>query len=127
MQPLQRDAAGSNEPDAPAVHPVPSDRDTVVPDRLGPTEDNGADVAPATLHVALVIGSLDDWAKIKDTAYIVSPPYWKGEVRLHVLLQNPRKDRTEMLYKLALVDLGLVDPEVAELTPDLGWPTDRDA
>jgi hypothetical protein len=50
---------------------------------------------------------------------------------LHVILQNPKKTREDMLYQVALVDLGLVDPRTTDLAVDeqitLGWPSNEPA
>jgi hypothetical protein len=98
---------------------------------LGPTENNGVNISPAALHVALIIRDLKHWEAIKDSAYLVSPPLWNGTVQLHVILQHPRQTPQEMLNKITAVDIGLADPRTIHLAPpdqiSLGLPTERDA
>jgi hypothetical protein len=110
---------------------MPVEPSALVPDRLGTTEDQLPGPPRADLHVALIVPSLDAYHVLKQNAYLISPPYWDGKVMLHVILQNPKKTREDMLYQVALVDLGLVDPRTTDLAVDeqitLGWPSNEPA
>jgi hypothetical protein len=111
------------------VHGMPTDWHPMVPDRLGPTEGNGLDIPHGTLHIALLTSDLRLYEQAKKGFFIIKPPLWEGEVKLHVLLKNPKLSAEDYALKLAAVDLGLVDPSVAQLNDgqqiDIGWPTDE--
>jgi hypothetical protein len=127
VRPLPPDRLDSDGTQPSDLRDVPAETSQVVPNRLGPAGHSIPDLPPADLHVALIIDSIDHWSDIRKSAYIISPPYWAGNVQLHVILRNPKATPEEMLYKVALTQLGLVDPKIAGLTPDtqidLGWPT----
>jgi hypothetical protein len=101
----------------------------LVPDRVGPTEGNGLNCPRGTLHIALVTSDLKFYDQIKNSTFVIKPPLWDGEVNLHVLLKHPKMTAEDYVLRLATVDLGLVDPSVAQLSDgqqiDLGWPTDE--
>lgn len=101
----------------------------MAPDRRGPTEGNGTDVPRGTLHVALVIPHRRWFEHLKDTVHIVQPPYWGGEVALHMIPSaDTPMNSVDWQIRQALIDSGLADPDQVEFaTPreiTLGWPTD---
>lgn len=118
------DGSGGGSGDEP-VHRLPDDPGLVVPDRVGPAQGERPAAPRDILHIALVIPDIKLYGQLRRAAYLISPPGWKGHVKLHVLPKNPRTTEEEMLYKFVLVDLGLVDPSVAGFaypdTMELGW------
>lgn len=111
------------------LHNVSTDWHPLVPDRVGATEGNGIGIPCATLHIALLVSNLRTYDEIKDNTFLIKPPLWDGEVKLHVLLKHPKMKAEDYVLRLAAVDLGLVSPSVAQLNDgqqlNIGWPTDE--
>lgn len=126
MQPLQEDRTNPEGSGQSNLRPMPSDRNPVVPERLGSAPVNGTDKPAYTLHIAIVVKDLKLFDSVRQNVYLVKPPYWKGRVELHVLVQKPGSSPEDMTYRLALSDLGMADPTVLGLNDGLqlsmGWP-----
>lgn len=107
---------------------VPRHVDTVVPQRPHPTPENGPDTPPTILHFALVVPDLKLYGILRKSAWVIKPPDWAGDVKLHVLQQRPKVEPEELVNKFALTALGLVSPQVATLQYpeeiELGWKDD---
>ena len=129
LQPLRPTRTDDSQRRAETSLPVlPVITSPLVPDRVGPTEGNGTNFPPDQLHIALIIPDLAIWETLRNAAFIIQPPLWAGNVRLHVVLKNPKLTAEDIALQIALVDMGMITPEVAHLTADeqitLGWPTD---
>jgi hypothetical protein len=100
----------------------------MAPDRWSPTEGNGLDVPPATLHIALVVPNAKAYEYLKDKVSVVAPPYWAGTIHLHMIPDDPKSKwhGIDWVIRQALTDSGLATPEQIEFTPPeqvtLGWP-----
>ena len=124
------------QPDPPSpVQPGPSDlptvlptqqRPPVVPLRLGTAAPTGPAAPFTDLRIALVLRDKHLYELIKEKLTLISPPYWDGHVKLHIILAKKGETIENITNRIALTQLGLVTPRVARLTsPDqvtLGWP-----
>ena len=87
----------------------------------------GATLAPADLHIALVIPQKKMWDYLKDRIFLIQPPYWKGNVILHLIPDNPKSRWNDIDWQIrqALVDSGLANPDQVEFSPPVelqfGW------
>lgn len=104
---------------------LPEHPGAVVPDGLGAAQPSRHPAPRATLHIALIVPDIKLYGQLRRSAYLLTPPGWDGDAKLHVLIKDPKTEPTDMLYRYALTELGLVDAAVAGLTyPDtieLGW------
>lgn len=129
MPTLRLNRAGSNRS---ADHPVPVVLErvperSVAPDWNSPTIDNGVAEPRGILHIALVIPDAQAFNTLAKRVYVVKPPLWKGEVRLHAIPEPGKNDADITLYiKLALIDLGLIDSKDVQIdraSIELGYPS----
>lgn len=129
LQPLRQSGNDSDSSEPVSMHPVPTDRDSVVPNRPGATEHNGLDSPSATLHIAIVVKDIRLYDAIRNGTYVITPPLWKGEIQLHIVMQKNNDTPEALLLKLAAVDLGLANATVIGLNDGLqismGWPSDE--
>ena len=89
----------------------------VVPDRLGEPGPTEPLETPERLHFALVVGDIRQFNALRNSAYVIGPPGWNArELKLHVMIKSPRQTEEEVLYKFALTELGMIDPEAHGLT-----------
>ena len=83
----------------------------------------------AELHIALIVKDRATYDLLKRNAYLIKPPYWDGEVKLRFIIGKPSQAQS-ILLRIALVELGMVDPIVAQIAyPDqasLGWTDTND-
>ncbi len=104
---------------------VSDDTDTVVPDRVPEPADDRVYPAPVTLHIACVVPDLRQLAVLKQNMWLIKPHDWDGKVQLHILVQRKGVTNDDLIYRHALVNLGLVTPQTAALQYpeeiELGW------
>jgi hypothetical protein len=69
---------------------------------------DGQSTTNTVLHVAIVVPTIGDWNRLKGKVRIVQPPYWQGQVHVHVLLDNPKHPLQEgdLMVLQAAYELG---------------------
>ncbi len=81
----------------------------------------------ADLHVLIVVPNPKMYAAIEKNVFIVGPQYAKVRIHGHVVLDDPHHRSAGLGYRIrmALAELGLVDPSQVGFTPaeqvTLGW------
>jgi len=118
----------SNQQRPTTVHPVvPEHAPPVVPDRRTTANDGAVEETPDTLHVALVVPDLGAYRSLREAVYVIEPSDRRTPIKVHVLLGKDQ-DRTNLVCRYALTELGLVDAKTAQLQYpeelELGWKDD---
>jgi hypothetical protein len=78
----------------------------VAPVRVSTTTDNGAGLPRADLHIALLARTEEQGERLTKDIHVVTPPLWKGEVHLHVIVSP---------------DMTTDELKIAQVVADLGW------
>jgi hypothetical protein len=111
----------------------------VVPEHSGETISNrdstGTPVplrdTQSELHIALVVRDLGVYAELKRNAFAVAAHDVSNKVILHFILQRKDQEKSEIVQRWALTELGLAEPKVTGLQyPEeiqLGWEDDESA
>lgn len=100
----------------------------MAPNWVSPTENNGAGVPHADLHVAL-LARTPEQALLAHDLRIITPPLWGGRVLLHIIVSH---DMTvdDLTIKQAMADLGWADSRDLDIGPPAsiteGYPSGTD-
>ena len=102
----------------------------MAPDWRSPTEHNGTAVPRAELHIALIADSDKARRLLDRQVRVIKPPYWDGEIHLHVIT-NPGITDDDVFIAQAMVDLGWADSRDVKIGPPDsltdGYPSGTDA
>lgn len=128
LRPLRIEPTGHRGGGPARVPSVPErvSRGPLAPNWSSPTENNGIAVPRAELHIALVVPSLTAAQQLGDIR-VLNPPYWNGNVNLHVIVRPTGMTDTELLIRQAVADLGWADAKDLQIgdaaTITLGYPS----
>lgn len=129
---LRSDSTGNHGGEETPLRPVvPEHLDSGVPDRVPEGVSPVAQGAQRELHVALVVRDLGVYGELKRNAFAVAAHDVPDKVILHFLLQRKGQEKSEVVQRWALTELGLAEPKVTGLQyPEeiqLGWENDESA
>jgi hypothetical protein len=83
------------------------------------------------MHIALVVRDLGVYGELKRNAFAVAAHDVADKVILHFILQRKGQEKSEVVQRWALTELGLAEPKVTGLQyPEeiqLGWEDDESA
>ena len=126
MPELRSDRDNSVEgPEPDDLRGLSPDRRTMVPNRICEPKIEGTGSTPAELHIALIVPDIKIYGTIRKTTYLLTPPDWKGKMRLHVLIKDPKEDERGMLLRYLAKESNLATSHEARLlypeSIELGW------
>lgn len=108
------------------LHRVSDDRLPVVSNGVPqPETDNLRGAHEGVHHIALVVPTLKLKKVLDQHIFAIHPPDWKGTMKIHILVKDPREPEETMLWKYLLREAGMVTSETAGLLypeeVELGW------